>query len=131
MEKFMKSNAAVKEDPGSVKGSFIKTHRGTSIQYASFIFVIVLFYVLTSGEIFSVYNIKTLVGQTTPLIIASVGVIFVFAKEFIYFGSQFNSKAIWVFSWDLNVVFLFSLRDSEKHDKFGLVEFIGKINDSK
>lgn len=80
MEKFMKSNAAVKEDPGSVKGSFIKTHRGTSIQYASFIFVIVLFYVLTSGEIFSVYNIKTLVGQTTPLIIASVGVIFVFAN---------------------------------------------------
>lgn len=80
MKKFMKSNAEVKENPGSIKGSFIKTHRGIIIQYASFIFVIVLFYVLTSGEIFSAYNIKTLIGQTTPLIIASVGVIFIFAN---------------------------------------------------
>jgi ribose transport system permease protein len=40
----------------------------------------VLFYVLTGGEIFSLYNIKTLIGQTAPLIIASVGVIFIFAN---------------------------------------------------
>lgn len=72
--------AAVKENFASVKGSFFKTHYATVIQYASFIFVIVLFYILTSGEIFSSYNIKTLVGQTTPLIIASVGVIFIFAN---------------------------------------------------
>ena len=79
MDKTMKSSAAGQEDSDSAKGSFFKTHRGTVIQYTSFIFVIVLFYVLTGGEIFSLYNIKTLIGQTAPLIIASVGVIFIFA----------------------------------------------------
>ena len=80
MNKLIQSNAAVQEDSGSVKGSFFKAHRGTVIQYTSFIFVIVLFYILTGGNIFSIYNIKTLIGQTAPLIIASVGVVFIFAN---------------------------------------------------
>lgn len=80
MVKPMKSNAAVQEDSGSVKSGFFKTHRGTVIQYASFILVIVLFSALTGGDIFSIYNIKTLIGQTAPLIIASVGVVFIFAN---------------------------------------------------
>ncbi len=59
---------------------FVKKNRGTIIQYAGIIFVILLFGILTGGNIFSSYNLKTLIGQIAPLMIVSAGVIFMFAN---------------------------------------------------
>lgn len=57
----------------------LKTYKGSIIQYGSLLFVIILFSILTSGDIFSAYNIKTLIGQIAPLLIMSVGMVFIFA----------------------------------------------------
>lgn len=59
---------------------FIKRNRGTIIQYTSLIFVILLFGILTGGNLFSAYNMKALVGQVAPLMITSAGVFFMFAN---------------------------------------------------
>lgn len=59
--------------------SFLSSHRGSIIQYGSFLFVLVLFSALTSGEIWTPYNLKTLIGQVTPLLLLSIGMTFVFA----------------------------------------------------
>ncbi len=59
---------------------FIKYNKGVIIQYASLIFVIVLFGILTEGNLFSVYNLKALIGQVAPLMIASAGVFLMFAN---------------------------------------------------
>ncbi|MPW26576.1 hypothetical protein GC105_12335 [Alkalibaculum sp. M08DMB] len=59
---------------------FIKENRGTIIQYASLLFVILLFGIITGGNIFSSYNVKTLIGQISPLMIVSSGVVFMFAN---------------------------------------------------
>ena len=58
----------------------LKQHKTSVIQYAGLILVIVLFSVLTGGQIFSSYNIKALIGQTAPLMITCVGVIFMFTN---------------------------------------------------
>lgn len=69
-------NAAPKPNFGLI----VKRHKTSIIQYAGLIFVVLLFSILTKGQIFSAYNIKTLIGQTVPLIIASVGIIFMFTN---------------------------------------------------
>lgn len=79
-EQLRTSTNAAAAKSGSARWAFIKEHRGTVIQYASLLFVILLFGALTGGQLFSEYNIKTLIGQTAPLMIASVGVIFIFAN---------------------------------------------------
>lgn len=60
--------------------AFSRKYHVTVIQFASLAFVIVLFGILTGGQLFSVYNIKALIGQTASLMIASVGVIFMFSN---------------------------------------------------
>lgn len=74
------SAAGQHENSGSTVRSFLSRYRGTIVQYAGFLLVVVLFSVLTGGEIFSAYNIKTLIGQTSPLIIVCAGVMFIFAN---------------------------------------------------
>lgn len=60
--------------------ALIKRHKASIIQYAGLLFVVVLFSILTGGQIFSSYNIRTLIGQTAPLMITCVGVIFMFTN---------------------------------------------------
>ena len=58
--------------------SFIKKYKATFIQYGALILVLIVFAILTNGKLFSSYNIKTLISQITPLLIASVGLVFIF-----------------------------------------------------
>lgn len=58
--------------------SFIKKYKATFIQYGALILVLVVFAIITNGKLFSTYNIKTLISQITPLLIASVGLVFIF-----------------------------------------------------
>lgn len=58
---------------------FLKKHKANIIQYGGLIFVIILFAILTGGKIFSSYNLTTLIGQITPLLIMSIGMMFIFA----------------------------------------------------
>ncbi|MGN1095949.1 MAG: ABC transporter permease, partial [Eubacteriales bacterium] len=58
----------------------LKQHKTSVIQYAGFFLVLIIFSVITGGQIFSAYNIKTLIGQTAPLMITCVGVIFMFTN---------------------------------------------------
>ena len=60
--------------------TLLKQHKTSMIQYAGLLFVVVLFSILTGGQIFSAYNLRTLVGQTAPLMITCVGVIFMFTN---------------------------------------------------
>ncbi len=60
-------------------GLFIKKQKSNIIQYGCLILVVILFSILTGGQLFSSYNIKSLIGQITPLLIMSVGLIFIFA----------------------------------------------------
>ena len=57
----------------------LKEHKGEIIQWGSLILVVVLFSILTKGNIFSAYNLKTLVGQISSLLIMACGLLFVFA----------------------------------------------------
>lgn len=57
----------------------LKEHKGEIIQWGSLIFVVVLFSILTKGNIFSTYNLKTLVGQISSLLIMACGLLFVFS----------------------------------------------------
>lgn len=60
--------------------AFVNRYKTSVIQYAGLIFVIVFFSIITGGQIFSAYNVKTLIGQTVPLLITCVGVIFMFTN---------------------------------------------------
>ena len=60
--------------------TLLKQHKTSMIQYAGLLFVVVFFSILTGGQIFSAYNLRTLVGQTAPLMITCVGVIFMFTN---------------------------------------------------
>lgn len=60
--------------------TLVKQYNTSIIQYAGLIFVVVFFSILTGGQIFSAYNIKTLIAQTAPLMITCVGVIFMFTN---------------------------------------------------
>lgn len=57
----------------------IKKNKNYVIQYGSLILVIIGSYIGTEGRIVSAYNIKTLVSITVPILILSVGLLFVFA----------------------------------------------------
>lgn len=57
----------------------LKEHKGELIQWGSLFFVIILFSILSGGEIFSAYNLKTLIGQVSSLLIMACGLLFVFA----------------------------------------------------
>ncbi len=57
---------------------FIRGNRNAIVCYGSLILVIALFTVLTEGKILSLYNLKSLVGQMSTLMIISVGMIFMF-----------------------------------------------------
>lgn len=67
----------------SIKSFFtlkgVKEHKGEIIQWGCFAFVIILFSILTEGRIFSAYNLKVLIGQTSSLLIMACGLLFVFA----------------------------------------------------
>lgn len=58
---------------------FCKKHKGVLIQYGCLILVVILFLIITKGQLFSAYNIKSLIGQVTPLLIMAIGLIFIFA----------------------------------------------------
>lgn len=66
--------------PKSAFTVLVKRHKASIIQYAGLLFVVVFFSILTGGQIFSSYNIRTLIGQTAPLMITCVGVIFMFTN---------------------------------------------------
>ncbi len=60
-------------------GAFCKKHKSVIIQYGCLILVVILFSIITKGQLFSAYNIKSLIGQVTPLLIMSIGLLFIFA----------------------------------------------------
>lgn len=57
----------------------IKQNRNAVVCYGSFIAVLIIFSIMTGGQIFSAYNIKSLLGQMSVLMIISCGMIFMFA----------------------------------------------------
>lgn len=59
--------------------TFMKRNRNNIVCYGSLGLVIVLFALITKGQIFSAYNLKSLVGQMVVLMLISVGMIFMFA----------------------------------------------------
>ncbi len=59
--------------------SWIKVHKSSIIQYGGLVLVLLVFGILTNGNIFSKYNLKNLVGQVTPLLIMAVGMMFIFS----------------------------------------------------
>ena len=59
--------------------TLIENSRNNIVCYGSLTVVIVLFAIITRGQIFSVYNLKSLVGQMVVLMIISIGMIFMFA----------------------------------------------------
>ena len=59
--------------------TFIKRNRNNIVCYGSLALVIVLFAIITKGQIFSAYNLKSLAGQMVVLMIISIGMIFMFA----------------------------------------------------
>ena len=59
--------------------TLIKNSRNNIVCYGSLTVVIVLFAIITRGQIFSAYNLKSLVGQMVVLMIISIGMIFMFA----------------------------------------------------
>ncbi len=59
--------------------TFVKKHKSLLIQYGCLVLVVLIFSIVTSGDLFSTYNLKNLVYQTTPLLIMAVGLIFIFA----------------------------------------------------
>ena len=58
--------------------SFIKNNRNAVVCYGSFLAVVLGFSVMTKGQIFSAYNLKSLIGQMCVLMIISCGMIFMF-----------------------------------------------------
>lgn len=59
--------------------TFIKRNRNNIVCYGSLVLVVVLFSIITRGQIFSPYNLKSLAGQMVVLMIISIGMIFMFA----------------------------------------------------
>lgn len=57
---------------------FFTHYKGELIQWGSLILVVVLFAILTEGQIFSSYNLKTLIGQVSSLMVMACGLVFVF-----------------------------------------------------
>ncbi len=57
----------------------IKADRNSLIRYGGLVIVLLIFAVSTNGRLFSAYNLKVLMSQITPLLIMSVGMVFVFA----------------------------------------------------
>lgn len=65
------------EKSGAV--SILKKHRNDIVCYVSLVLVAVIFGIVTEGQIYSAYNLKSLVGQMVVLMIISIGMIFMFA----------------------------------------------------
>ena len=65
---------------GTALRALIKRNKDTIIRFSCPVIVIVVFGVLTGGRLFSGYNIRALIGQTAPLLIAGVGVIYMFSN---------------------------------------------------
>ena len=53
--------------------------RNSFIRYGGFAVVLLVFALSTGGRLFSSYNLKVLMSQITPLLIMSVGMVFIFA----------------------------------------------------
>lgn len=58
---------------------FIVNNKNAIVRFGSLLLVVVIFAIVTKGNIFSAYNLKSLVGQTCALLIISVGMIFMFS----------------------------------------------------
>ncbi len=58
---------------------FAKSQKNSLIRYGAFVLVLIVFAITTGGKLFSTYNMKSIISQVTPLLIMSVGLIFVFA----------------------------------------------------
>ena len=58
---------------------FAKSQKNSLIRYGAFVLVLIVFAITTGGKLFSAYNMKSIISQVTPLLIMSVGLIFVFA----------------------------------------------------
>jgi ribose transport system permease protein len=65
--------------PETTLSEKISRNRAVIIRYGSLVLVLLLFLILSDGEIFSLYNIRSLLGQTAPLLIISVGLVFIFS----------------------------------------------------
>lgn len=59
--------------------TFFKRNRNNIICYGSLAMVVILFAIITKGQIFSAYNLKSLTGQMVVLMIISIGMIFMFS----------------------------------------------------
>ena len=71
--------AAKKKITGADVWKFAKAQKNSLIRYGAFALVLIVFAITTGGKLFSTYNIKSIISQVTPLLIMSVGLIFVFA----------------------------------------------------
>ncbi|MDR1642367.1 MAG: ABC transporter permease [Clostridiales bacterium] len=59
--------------------AFVSRNKGQIVRYGSLFIVVLAFSLITKGAIFSEYNLKSLCGQACALLIASVGMIFIFS----------------------------------------------------
>lgn len=57
----------------------LKKYQNTIVQWLGLILVIVIFNMWSEGNLFSEYNIETMLETLTPLVIVSIGLTFVFA----------------------------------------------------
>ncbi|MCE3199745.1 ABC transporter permease [Paenibacillus sonchi] len=65
------------ESPGIA--GFLKNNKNTLIQYAGLALVIVVFAILTGGDLLSGFNLRTIIKQLAVLFTISVGMVFIFS----------------------------------------------------
>ncbi|KHL96969.1 hypothetical protein QW71_03305 [Paenibacillus sp. IHB B 3415] len=68
---------SVGEFPGIA--GFLKKNKNTLIQYAGLALVIVVFAILTGGDLLSGFNLRTIIKQLAVLFTISVGMVFIFS----------------------------------------------------
>lgn len=68
----------------------IKKHQSTIIQWMGLLLVIIIFGIWSEGNLFSKYNINSMLETVTPLVIVCVGMTFIFAHG----GMDISSGAV-------------------------------------
>jgi ribose transport system permease protein len=68
----------------------VKQYQSTLVQWLGLFFVIVVFWVWSKGNLFSAYNLNTMLETVTPLVIVCSGMTFIFAHG----GMDISSGAV-------------------------------------
>ena len=75
----------------------LKKYQSTIVQWLGLILVVLIFGIWSEGNLFSRYNINTMLETVTPLLVVCVGMAFIFAHG----GMNISSGAVIRSCWEL------------------------------